>query len=142
MIFADAGHPVSQDEIVKRGYGSIVNQPGGIGQILNALNTSWTDNNGVGFKSKTSALFCPDIGRMNLSNPDIISTLSSNQPMLYCNLTHAMVLFQVNYTPPSNVGAAVVVDPMPGMGVRQLTPMEMVPVPYGQMRMLARIEIA
>ena len=81
----------------------------------------------------------------------MIDNLKANKPMLHCNLTHAMVLFQVNYTPFGAVGAAVVIDPMPGMGVRQLTQLEMVPanqfVPSafgpvrGQFRMLAVVDV-
>jgi len=141
MIFAYSGHRVSQQRIVKEAYGSVVNMPGNYPAMLGSLNRGWTDDKGNNFSVSTSSLFAPDLGQTSLTNADLISELEDDNPILFCNLSHAMVLTAMKYTP-AGVFEAWVMDPWPGKGLRRLTTAEMVPVPAGQLRFVATVSVS
>lgn len=146
MIFAYHGHEVPQQQIVQTAFGGSVNLPGQPHQIVQLLNRQWQDAQGKTFSSRIDGIFGPMFGFGGaLSNADIVNALQQNRPLLYCNMSHAMMLVQVNYlpTPPvPNIQAALVVDPWPGLGVRQLNQPELYPAPMGQATLLAAVSIS
>lgn len=141
MIFAYHGHRVSQQRIVKEAYGTVVNMPGNYPAMLGSLNQDWTDDNGGSFSVSTESLFAPELNQTSLTNADLIQQLEADTPVLCCNLSHAMVLTAMKYIG-GNVVEAWVMDPWPGRGLRRLLGPEMVPVPAGQLRFVATINVS
>lgn len=145
-IFAYYGHTVQQSDIVDAGIGKVANQPGNLPVMLSVLNRSWTDDVGDDFTSSANVMFSADIGYSQPSNEILISRLQNNNPILVCNSSHAMMLISVNFVPPvtlpNNVLQAIVVDPWPGIGIRPLSPTELRPLPFGQLRLLLDVAVS
>lgn len=134
MVFAYAGHPVSQARIVAETFGQIADLPASPGAILAALNRPWVDDLGRGFWVAGDALSA------NLLSA--IQDLGGGLPLIVGTLGHAMVLTAMAYrTHPSNPVVAIdnitVRDPWPGQGLRVLTSQEAFQISF-----LARIRIA
>jgi hypothetical protein len=145
MIFAYHGHPVTQMRIVQQVYGSAVCFPAGNAMtIASQLSRNWVDDSGQPFSSRLVAAFDAQAGVYAINNQTIIQQLDSDQPMIFCNQHHAMVLTAIDYRPTS-MGPYVmglgVVDPWPGMGAHALSPAESVMAPAGQCMFLAAVEI-
>ena len=121
MIFAHHGHPVLQETIVLETFGSLICAPAGaIGSpsttVGRAFSRPWRDTRGVIFNSQVVAAYDQWNGISNLTNQMIVDGLNANSPLLYCNQTHAMVLYSVSYfdtTQGPNIVAAQVIDPWP-----------------------------
>jgi hypothetical protein len=117
MIFDFYGHPVDQKEIVKQVYGSEVCFPAGSTTTMgNVLSRVWKDDNGKRFKSTVVAAYDPANGIYAIDNATIVNLLKSDNPLLYCNTHHAMVLYGVMFVPTMpepNIQRVDVVDPWP-----------------------------
>ena len=134
MVFRYYGHPISQERIVKEMYGRIENQPAEPWTMLSALNRSWVDDNGKKFYSESSPGY---------TNPVAAARdLAGNMPLIIGTHGHAMVLTDLQYasnyilTPigprlgPSVITNALVRDPWPGNGLRNLLPWEWNPISF------------
>jgi hypothetical protein len=120
-LFGDFGHPVSQDRIRQRYFppGVISTSPPAV--MINALNTTWTDDSGHNFRitSAITNLYPPGAaqGPIRAANADVVNALTNETPVFYADLTHAMVLVQADYGPspvgqPAILGAGAI-DPAP-----------------------------
>lgn len=148
MIFGYHGHPIAQETIVVATYGAVVCLPAFYGiTMAQDLNRSYVDNNGQTFRSTVTGAYDYDAGVRALSNAMIVRELQNNRPLLYGNLSHAMVLFSVDYRgnefAPDIVGGRVV-DPWPtAQRVRALTPAELVAADLGgHLRFLASASVS
>jgi hypothetical protein len=145
MIFKFYGFDVSQIMVVQQAYGTIVNAPGNWPQILGALNRSWVDSHGDSFSVRTGALFAPQAGAVRIDNEDLLDSLDQDKPILFCNSHHAMILTALEYfdTPMGpNIVKGWVMDPWPTSGgLHPVAPQDMRPPPFGDIHMLATIEV-
>lgn len=108
-VFSYYGHTVSQEEIVKQMFGSVVNMPGQPNVILSALNRTWTDDNGNTFQVTANSI--------SATPATAAQDLSTDNPLIIGTLGHAMVLTALEYNHDSygrgNVTSAIVRDPWP-----------------------------
>jgi Peptidase_C39 like family len=149
MIFNFYGHPIDQTEIVRQKYGNVQCLPAGSSStIANALSRQWTDSNGNDFTSQIVAAYDPANGVVAINNSTIVRELSTNHPLLYCNTSHAMVNFSVDYFPSPGgprVQSVGVVDPWPtNARTHALSDAERMPsslYPGGQMTFLAAVRV-
>jgi hypothetical protein len=149
MICRWHGYEISQPRIVQQMYGSVVNMPADDRLLTQALNRSWTADNGRPFKT-SAKVFSPMLGQSNVDNNLVISDLKNDQPLICGARSHATVVARVDYFSgqPPRVGQVHVVDPYPGAAAppfyaRFLAPDEMTPMNFGgQLRYLASIRVA
>jgi len=116
MIFRFYGYVVPQADIVRIAWGSPVNMPGSLEQILRSLNLVWIDAYRRQFRVE-SLPYGP--------NPmPAILDLQRNWPLIIGTMHHAMVLTSLLYDVDNfdrvAVRAARVRDPWPGAGRRVL----------------------
>jgi hypothetical protein len=147
MIFDFYGHPMSQPNIVTATFGAPVCWPASstttIGQ---ALTRQYTDDKGIPFFSQVTAAY-DFFNRINtFDNAMIVNQLSSNNPLLYCNTQHAMVVYSVDYVPTlaePDILAVHVVDPWPfNPRMHLLSGPEMIPADFGgAMTFLAEVRL-
>ena len=120
MVFSYWGHPVSQQQIVQETWGGIADMPAQPQTIVQDLNRSWRDRNGDQFSASG------DVFSANAVTA--AQDLAQEMPLIIGSLGHAMVLTAVSYNRTANgqgqLTGAMVRDPLPGRGRRQLTPME------------------
>ncbi|MEW9836970.1 papain-like cysteine protease family protein [Mesorhizobium marinum] len=150
MICNWHNHPISQDSIVNRVYGGLVNMPGDDRVLTSTLNSQWTDDAGVSF-SISARTFSPMLGTNNVSNQLVVDDLTRDRPLLVGARSHATVLARVDYQPTQSgqpqIFQAHVIDPWPGAAAapyyaRFLAPDELVPATLGgSLRFLASIRI-
>ncbi|HKW18572.1 MAG TPA: papain-like cysteine protease family protein [Terriglobales bacterium] len=147
MMFDFYGHPLTQAEIVLATYGNVVCLPAGSSTTIGRdLSRPWIDDNGIPFLSQITAAYDFFNGINFFDNNMVVSQLSSNNPLLYCNTHHAMVVYAVDYIPTAgepNVVAVHVVDPWPfSPQTHLLTAPEMVPANLGgEMTFLASVHL-
>jgi hypothetical protein len=145
MIFAYYGHPVTQSQIVTGQLGELINQAGQPWQIFQAMNGSYTDDNGVKFNSVVTGLYDVLDHYDNISYTDIGAALNQGEPVLIGTENpdgsgaHATVLSAIEYAVPygdpvevasdgSNIIAATVFDPWPtSAGLVTLYPPQILP---------------
>jgi hypothetical protein len=155
-VFKFFGYSVDQRSIVIRKYGQLVCAPSQTAaQIAAFLNTQWTDEStGDQFSCSLTAAFdaMAHVGAIN--NAIIVNELLNQRPVVYCNLTHCMVIVGVTYipTPIPSIQSVTVMDPWPlSPRLHLLSPPEMVPAVYngigqyvggGQMSFLASIDVS
>jgi len=146
-MFSFYGHPLTQEEIVLATYGDVTCLPASsttvLGQILSA---SWIDDYGFPFSSQIVADYDSYNGINDFSNAMVVNALSSNNPLLYANTHHVMVVYSVSYEQTSsgpNIQTVSVVDPWPlSPPFHALTSAEMVPVNLGgELTFLAEVNI-
>ena len=146
MLFRSYGYKVSQQRIVQETFGQLINMPAGSGAVISKqINRPWQDDDGKKFRSFLEAAYDFDFGVYALDNNYIIKKLTNNEPLIYGNKSHAMLLTQMNYTPtpmgPNVVGAGVL-DPWPGNGARALKQPELVQVRFGgEYRYLSAVRV-
>ncbi|VVP24535.1 hypothetical protein PS862_04031 [Pseudomonas fluorescens] len=136
MIFSYYGYYVSQQAIVLQVYGTISNIPALSGSVVSqALTRRWIDQNGNRFDVRLIAAYDADAGVNAINNQLILQSLAQERPLVFGNLSHAMVLtaaaFQNTPMGPQifNLGF---MDPWPGNGIRGLTdPLELRPMHLG-----------
>lgn len=112
MIFTEAGHPISQDNIVLQNYKALVDAPGGdYIHFEQKLNRVYTDDDGNKFRSVATRIDTPD---------EAADALDADLPILYTTSQHAIVQLSLTYQVAPN-GPVVVKggeawDPAPGAG--------------------------
>lgn len=147
MIFAFYGHPLAQAEIVAQTYGGVICTAAQTTTTIGVdLSRKWIDDQGRPFTSQVISAYDPANGYLTLNNAQIVSELSGDHPLLFCNTQHAEVLYSVSYqgpaTSPSIVDAEVI-DPWPySPRSHSLTIPEMTPnVVGGEMNFLAAVRV-
>ena len=137
MIFRYYGFFVPQERIVQETWGQIYNLPADPYTILMNLNRPWIDNNGRAFMVQG------DVYSANVATA--AEDLANNMPLIIGTMGHAMVLTSMVYYcsgwtgyawTSCGVNAAVVRDPWPGRGRRQLSPREWMSTTF-----LARVRV-
>jgi hypothetical protein len=125
MVFQYYGHPVRQERIVTEAYGSQLNMPAQPWTMLAMLNRVWVDDNGRTFRCISTPGSTNTVAAAN--------DLAANMPLIIGTQGHAVVLTALQYaafyqhTPwgtqlgPVNITNAVVRDPWPGKGRRNLS---------------------
>ena len=93
MIFSTAGHPVAQEAIVQKLFGSLVCAPAPSGYaILQAVNGVWRDNYGQAFQAQAVPLTDLAAG---FSNPNAAvaaaNELAAGYPLINGAMNHATV---------------------------------------------------
>jgi hypothetical protein len=135
IIFAYHGFDVPQEQIVETVYGGLVNLPAfRSATITQLLSRDWQDRNGKMFRCTIRGLYDAFSGTAQLNNVGIINALRANNPLFYCNRSHAMVQTAIVYamTPMGpNVINIGLIDPWPGNGARGPQYGEMTPVQLG-----------
>jgi hypothetical protein len=127
---------VSQPTIVTRKYhvaGCWTSQTAA--QIAQFMNTSWVDESTqASFNSTLTGVFDAAAGVAQMNNNVIINELINQRPLIYCNITHCMVVVGIKYTPTPggpNVREVDVMDPWPpNPRFRTLSAAEMMPAGY------------
>ena len=118
MVFRYYGYEVSQERIVAETFGQVVNMPGTTQQIVTTLSREWRDDRGRRFQV-TAGL---------VSRVDAAAELAADRPLMVGTLGHAMVLTALEYVKDpwygDSVTRAIVRDPWPGRGRRELMPEE------------------
>jgi hypothetical protein len=148
MIFEFYGHPLAQAEIVAQTYGGVICESANTTTTIGVdLNRSWIDDNNQPFASKVIGAYDPANGLNTLDNAKIISELSGDHPLLYCNTQHAEVLYSVTYEGSAtlpNIVQAYVIDPWPtNPRSHPLTMPELLPnVLGGEMNFLAAVRVS
>ncbi len=148
-IFGYNGHPIDQDTIAQRVFGTLQCRPAGTTSVLNAvLSGSWVDMTGKKFTATITGLYDPANHVVAIDNNDIVSEMQDDSPMLYCNETHAMVVVGIEYRKDSTgsliaIDDVRVADPYPGKGIHSLSPAEKLPKHLGgAMTYLASVDVA
>ena len=142
-VFSYYGHPVSQEKIVQRLYGTTVNFPARSAMEIAALvNTEWVDDAGKRFRAVLTAAYDAYAGVNMMNNNYLINQLRQNRPILMCNTHHCMVVTLVDYSP-FQVMAVGVFDPWPiGPAAHSLPYPEAVALQLGgQMTFLGAVTI-
>lgn len=128
-IFAFHGFDVSQRRIVEATYGQVVNLPAHGPTIAAASSRDWATDDGRRFTAYCDVLWDSQfhVGRPT-AVADAANELAQDQPLIIGTGGHAMVLTAMTYLRDTNGGgqprAAVVRDPWPGAGRRQLSAQE------------------
>lgn len=147
MLFDFYGHPLTQAEIVQATYGNVICLPAGSSTTIGRdLSRTYVDDRGVPFSSQVVAAYDFLNGINTFDNRLIINELNTNNPMLYANTQHAMVMFAASYFATDaepNIQSVQVVDPWPfSPRFHPLSPAEMVPAHLGgAMTFLASIRL-
>jgi hypothetical protein len=148
MMFGFYGHPLSQAAIVAATYGNVVCLPANSSTTIGVdLSRPWLDANRRPFTSQVIAAYDYFNGFNTFGgNSSIVAALQANNPMLYCNRSHAMVLYSVSYVDgPSgpDIQRADVIDPWPSSPrAHALTPAELFRADLGgEMTFLAQVQI-
>jgi hypothetical protein len=125
MIFAYYGYDVPQEQIVTDAYGGLVNERGrSMTHMAQLMHRDWRDSQGRWFRSQIVAAYDAAMNYIQLDNRFIVNELVSERPLLFGNMTHAMVLTAVT-TWTSATGEVMLqnmgfMDPWPGRGLRGL----------------------
>ena len=137
IIFRYYGFQVKQERIVKETWGQIYNMPADSKTILHNLNRRWQDDYGR-FFATTGDSYSANV-------LTAAQDLSQNMPLVIGTMGHAMVLTSLVYYcggwngytwTQCGLNSAIVRDPWPGRGRRQLSPQE-----WAQTMFLARIRV-
>lgn len=151
MVCRWYGINLSQKSIVERVYGGIVNMPADDRVLTEALNSTWTSDDGQRFDIR-ARVFSPQLGQGDVNNATVVDDLIGEHPLINGSRGHATLVARVDYQPtPWNVPRIFrvhVIDPWPGAApppyyARFLTHDEMVPVQFGgSLRYLASIRVS
>jgi hypothetical protein len=152
-IFGYQGHKINQDVIAQTIYHTLDCLASKSSAVLNAvLSHQWTDDNGAPFKATIKGLYDPLNGVTDMDNDDLVSEMANNNPVLYCNTHHAMVIVGLDYRKDRAgnfmaMDKVHVADPWPGSGTYKegmhvLTAPEMVPLGQGgQLTYVASVDV-
>jgi len=120
MVFRYNGLRISQAKIVEEVFGARVNQPGEPEQIVDALNRTWTDEDNDNYDVEGDIY--------TVSPGTAAQDLAADFPLIIGSLGHAMVLSAVSFYRDAygngQIVNAMVRDPWPGRGLRQITAAE------------------
>jgi hypothetical protein len=128
-VFDFHGVSVQQDRIVQATYGRAVNLPAIGPQIAAATSRTWRTDDGEAFTAQCEVLWD---SQFNVGRPDAPAEaareLADDQPLIIGTGGHAMVLTAMTYAHDAygrgQPMVAIVRDPWPGRGRRQLSPQE------------------
>jgi hypothetical protein len=145
--FRLSGHAVSQARIVREVYGNVVNMRSGPStNVSSLLDRAWTDDDGARFRARLMGVFDASAGRYDLDGRALVGALRAGRPLVIGTSSHAMLLIGASYETEGDavrVVGATVFDPWPGVGVRALSPEEMVPVARGgQLAFIADVVVS
>jgi hypothetical protein len=98
MLFDYYGHPVAQSRIVSSYFALPIAVTGSPWLLRDALNTTWTDDNGRQFRVSSRITDRYTGSLFQVTNADVLNALANEQPIFYGDATHAMVLVQAAYT--------------------------------------------
>ncbi len=133
MVFRYHGLKISQAKIVQGVFGGSVNQPGSPQDILDALNRTWTDDDDDDYDVEGDVY--------SVSPATVAEDLADDLPVIIGSLGHAMVLTAISYYRDlygnGQIVGAVVRDPWPGRGRRQITPVE-----WANLSFAARVRVS
>jgi hypothetical protein len=122
MLFRVYGYHLSQETIVQTAYGRLVNLPAyDTSQIVSLTSRNWVDDNGVKFRSRLVAAYDARYQHASINNAMIIDALRNEEPLVYCNKSHMMLLTAIAYNPTPagpNIYNLGFFDPYPGRGAR------------------------
>jgi hypothetical protein len=147
MMFNFYNHPLSQAEIVAATYGGVLCLPANTTTTIGIdLSRPWIDDRGRSFSSQVVSAYDYFNGIRTFSNQTIVDALVANNPLLYCNTSHAMVVYAVTYIPTAagpNIVSVNVVDPWPLSPITHpLSGPEMTVAEFGgQMTFLAQVRV-
>ena len=146
IVFRHHGFAVAQEEIVRWEFGDSSDRGVTAPAITQMLQRSWQDRQGRAFHASATAGDAP-ARRFMFENDTVIRELVAQRPMIVGALGHAMVLVQVEYERFTQQGAmritgAIVIDPMPGRGIRRLTPVELSPTYVAAVHVAAQEQVA
>jgi hypothetical protein len=156
MICQWHGKQIDQIDVVRQTFGGVVNALADPMTLINAVNRSYTEQNGQQFTIQSN-VWSVLHGMANVNNAGIIQELDANRPLVVCNTSHMMALVGVSYPQGTfTINQAWVSDPafsgsvtngIPGLpslapGFRYLFPAEMMPVPMGgQLTFIAAVHV-
>src|SRR5262249_6979295 len=128
-VFRYYGYAVPQARIVTDTFGQLVNAPAVGPQIAAATHRQWVDDRGPRFAARCEVLW--DSG-LNVTRPDAVAQsaqeLALGHPLIIGATGHAMVLTAMAFARDARGNGqptqAIVRDPWPGRGRRQLAPQE------------------
>ena len=140
MIFAHHGYSVPQEEIVKDGYGAVVDRPAPSGQAMTrALSRAWVDGKAKPFRGIAVATDA-FAKQFQVSEHKVLAELTDGRPLLLGALRHAVVLVELKYEKSARgnvrIVGGTVIDPAPGKGVRALLTGEMKPTYLAAMQVM------
>jgi hypothetical protein len=124
MIFAYYGYDVPQEQIVTEAYGGIINERGrSMTHMAQLMHRDWRDQQGRWFRSRVVAAYDAQVGHVSLDNRYIVNELREGRPLLFGNMSHAMVLTAVTQWTSPATGEVILqnmgfMDPWPGKGLR------------------------
>jgi hypothetical protein len=152
-IFGYHGHKIKQDVIAQTIYHTLACLPPINTKVLNTvLSHEWTDDNGETFKATITGLYDPLNAVTEMDNDALVSEMKGDNPVLYCNTHHAMVIVGLDYRKDlagnfMRMDEVHVADPWPGSGtyapgMHVLTHQEMVPLAQGgQLTYVASVDV-
>jgi hypothetical protein len=128
-LFHYYGYDVPQARIVTATFGQLVNAPAVGPQIAAATNRNWVDDRGRQFAARCEVLWDPGL---HVAQPDAAAQsaleLAQGHPLIIGAGGHAMVLTAMSFARDAQGNGqptmAIVRDPWPGRGRRQLAPQE------------------
>lgn len=131
MVFSHHGFAVTQEAIVRQHYSDAADKPLHATQVAPVLERAWQDQAGRAFLASATTGNAP-ARRFQFSDDTVIREMQAQRPLIVGALGHAMVLVQVHYErftaqDAVRITGGVVIDPMPGRGVRPLTRLELNP---------------
>jgi len=128
-VFAFHGYPVAQRRIVEKVFASNVCRPAIGPQIVEAIDGSWTDDQGNDFEAECDVLWD---SQFQFGRPDAVveaaRELEAGRPLILGAMGHATLLTAMTYSGNGiaiQLNELVIRDPWPGNPNRRvLTPME------------------
>jgi hypothetical protein len=144
VVFAIKGHVIQQRRVLTEAYGNLGQIPVDAGfAIALPLTRTWTDDDGVGFRTSAESLFDDGTPGSAFDPKPLIGAIADGDPLILINDEHPIVLTALAYTAttatdvPGRLVAGFVYDPMPMVGPRPLDPDEVVPNSAGGDLLLA-----
>jgi len=121
MLFAAAGFPVRQEDVVFTQFGMLADLPARARDITSLLNRTWRDVRGQGF-AVSAQHRRPGRDAQGVTQ-EMLAELSAGRPLIIGVGSHAVVLGRVLVERPAKGGevrvlGAMVMDPAPGAGLR------------------------
>ncbi|HTQ15028.1 MAG TPA: hypothetical protein VMH86_14220 [Rhizomicrobium sp.] len=97
LIFAYYGYRVAPETIVDKAYDGTFGLTGDFVENARQLNRPWVDETGKAFECVVRPIFAMTPYAQNVAIGEMIGSIDRGQPVLLCDLRHAMVLTSVTY---------------------------------------------
>ena len=112
MIFAHHGYAVRQEEIVKEGYGAVVDLPAPSGQAMTkALSRAWVDGQAKTFQGQVVASDWY-ARQFKVSEHKMLAELADGRPLLMGAMNHAVVLVGLRYEKSQRGNVRIIAGPL------------------------------